>query len=471
MQASFFLPLTFFWLTGHRIYLMALADFLVLFFGVSVFERYLLVMVASSATTSIFFPEPSASLDPNGNDIWDGIKRHRKKTKETDMDLPEEIVMNIMARLRPQSVVRFKLVCREWKSLTESAFFRDLYHINFRSTSCSNWSILHGDHRSVHSSLEEVKLDLPQEEDMMMMIRNYIGNPVLPQWIQLPPPSRDCGFYDSGLVTRMHNGALLGYKVVRIHIDALKLGYFLTWKIEIFSSDTGEWSVKQVSCPGHGVSMVNISNPVSLDGKLHWLDNSRRIIVHDFFSHDDEVRAIYLPTRMQGTRWLPPESPCGIGFCPSPCGRMICTTSQGYFVLIDVGLIEEVKSYNVRVWRLKCDSWSWEKAWEINMACLGLGRYCVPMAVNYFDIDIIYLWDLDRKCFLACNLRTNEKSYGTHKDGVFKHRTSNPFSKDCVVYKEDTFCFEPRSCLSQFVPSLQVVPTYIGTQDDNICRI
>ncbi|ESQ28200.1 hypothetical protein EUTSA_v10019528mg, partial [Eutrema salsugineum] len=177
------------------------------------------------------------------------------------MYLPEEIVMSIMARLPVQSIVRFKLVCREWKSLTLSAFFRDLYHSNSNSTSCYNWSILH----ELHSSLEEMKLDLPresssqvnisslasgfitqnkskkikeicvlactdglvllrllEEEDMMMMmmIRYYIGNPVLPQWIQLPdPPSLPrkhfpyhYGFFDSGIVTRMHNGALLGYK-------------------------------------------------------------------------------------------------------------------------------------------------------------------------------------------------------------------------------------------------------------------
>ncbi|XP_010513154.1 PREDICTED: F-box protein At3g28330-like [Camelina sativa] len=450
-------------------------------------------------------------VKPNSPAEINGTKRQKTNRKETSIDLPEDLVIIIMARLPPKSVVRFKLVCREWNLLTESAFFRDLYHSNFSSTSSSNWYIFHGDHESPNSSLEELKLDessshgdssfasfltrnkkkikeirvvactdglvllrLEDEEDMM--VRYYIGNPVLPQWVQLPPPSPSpyvpnpfrYGFSDTGLVTtRMHNGALLGYKVVRLHSEALKSGFSRTWSFEIYSSTTGEWSVKQVSCPGNGVSMRSISNPVSLNGKLHWPDGSRRIIVHDFFSHDDQVRAVCLPTRMQGTMWDIYETRCYKVFCPSPCGKMICTTSQGYFVLVDVGLIEEVETYNVRVWRLKCDSWNWEKAWEINMACLGLARNCVPMAINYFDIDIIYLWDLDRKCFLACNLRANTKSYGARKDGVYKVFTGFFFGikEDGVVYDEDTICFEASPCLLQYVPSWQVVPTYIGSRN------
>ncbi|EOA28526.1 hypothetical protein CARUB_v10024742mg [Capsella rubella] len=480
-------------------------------------------MVATSAT----------SLQPNGNGnsvgfaglSWEhnsGIMKvkpntpaetKRQKThdrKETSIDLPEDLVINITARLPLKSVVRFKLVCREWKLLTESAFFRGLYSSNLSSTSSSYWSIFHGDHKSRHSSLEELKvLDEPSwhgdssfasfvtrniknkikeirvvactdglvllrlEDEEDMKIRYYIGNPVLPQWIQLPPPTPDVphpykyGFSDTGLVTRMHNGALLDYKVVRLYSEAVKFCFFSpTWSFDIFSSTTGEWSVKKVSCPGKGVSMRSISNPISLDGKLHWPDQSRRIIVYDFFSHDDHVRALCLPARMQGTQWDPFETTCYKVFCPSPCGKLICTTSQGYFVLVDVGLIEEeVKSYNVRVWRLKCDSWSWEKVWEINMACVGLAPNCVPMAVNYFDIDIIYLWDLDRKCFLGYNLRENTISYKARRDGVYKVFTSIfRMKEDGVYYDEDTICFEGYPCLMQYIPSLQVVPTYKGSR-------
>ncbi|EFH48732.1 hypothetical protein ARALYDRAFT_911262 [Arabidopsis lyrata subsp. lyrata] len=408
------------------------------------------------------------------------------------MEVPEEMMINIIVRLPLQSIVRFKLVCREWKSLTESAFFNDLYQSISNSTS-SNWPILHGSYRCTTSYLEEVQLNLPREPwhgnshnwsftsgvirkytqnnnkikeiwvvacadglvllcllDEDMTKRYYIGNPMLQQWIQLSPPpylTQYHFFIDSGLVTRMHNGALLSYKVIRVYSEARHLDVSRTWTFQIYSSEMGKWSVQHVSCPGDGVSQQT-SNPVSLNGKLHWFHESRRIMVHDFFSHDDQVREICLPARMLGSRW---HLSCIRHGCASPCNKIICTTSQGYFVLIEAGLIDKVKSYNVRVWRLKSDSWNWEKAWEINMACVGLGLNSVPMAINYFDINIIYLWDLDRKFFIACNLRTHTKSHGNRKHGP--------------PYKEDTMCLESRSCISQFVPSLQVVPT-LGTHDD-----
>ncbi|XP_019090148.1 PREDICTED: F-box protein At3g28330-like [Camelina sativa] len=283
-----------------------------------------------------------------------------------------------------------------------------------------------------------------------MVISYYVVNPVLAQWIQLPPsspdPPRDAypypGHYtDTGL----------------------------KWSFEVFSSDKGEWSVEQVSCPGGGVSMRNVYNPVSLNGKLHWLDGSRGIIVHDFFSCDDQVRALPLPAMMESAEWLRSERRRRqIDKCPFPLRKKICTTSQGYFVIIDVGSIDEVKSYNVKVMRLKTDSWNWEKAWEINMSCVELGFKCVPMAINCFDINIIYLWDLDRNCFLACNLRTHKILCGPRKDGATynpKYLCPSIFREDHITredgtfYKEDTFCYEPHSSLLHFVPSLQVIPT------------
>ncbi|CAH2066524.1 unnamed protein product [Thlaspi arvense] len=304
----------------------------------------------------------------------------------------------------------------------------------------------------------------PDDDEEDMTIRYFIGNPMLPQWIQLPPPpppplpreyhpllQHGC-YIDSGLVTRVHNGALLGYKVVRIHSQALHAYNFETWSFEIYSSDTGEWSVKQV-LPGPELCGLSRSNTVSLNGKLHWRDISGHIIVHDFFSHDDQLRAIRLPARKQGERYPFSVNP--------PSKKMIYTTSQGYFVLINVGLMEDVnKSYNVTIWRLKCDTWSWEKAWDINLACLGLGRSCVPVAIHCFDIDIIYLWDLDTKCFLACNLRTNTKSYGARKDGTppIDSTSQNPLETRRTVYKEDDFCIDPRSYVSPFCSVLARSP-------------
>lgn len=131
------------------------------------------------------------------------------------------------------------------------------------------------------------------KEDMTQSY--YISNHVLPQWVQLssPPYLPDqyhrCAY--SGLVTRWHPLGLQG--VVHMFIGNLMF-FSPTWTFHIYLSDTSEWCVQQVSFPGHCVSH-NTFNHVSLDGKLHLLDEfRRRIIVHDFFSHDIQVQTICL---------------------------------------------------------------------------------------------------------------------------------------------------------------------------------
>lgn len=40
----------------------------------------------------------------------------------------EELVANILTKLPLGSIIRFKLVCKAWRSLIESDFFRHLLH-------------------------------------------------------------------------------------------------------------------------------------------------------------------------------------------------------------------------------------------------------------------------------------------------------------------------------------------------------
>lgn len=91
----------------------------------------------------------------------------------------------------------------------------------------------------------------------------YIGNHVLPQWVQLSSPPYLPQYHrrtDSGLVTQMRNGALLGYKVVCMFIGD-QMFVSPTWTFHIYSSDTSERRVQQVSFPCNCVSH-SISNPV-----------------------------------------------------------------------------------------------------------------------------------------------------------------------------------------------------------------
>ncbi|CAN7032367.1 unnamed protein product, partial [Brassica rapa subsp. trilocularis] len=132
------------------------------------------------------------------------------------------------------------------------------------------------------------------------------------------------------------------------------------------------------------------------------------IVVYDFFSDDDDqARSIRLPDRMQ--RYHPHHSDASRCFehCLCPCYKMICSTSQGFFVFIEARrMTGKEEGYNLKVWRLiESDySWEWDKAWEINMASIGIGFESVPMAINNFDVDIIYLWSLQHIRYVACNV-------------------------------------------------------------------
>ncbi|CAF1711549.1 BnaC03g66260D [Brassica napus] len=131
------------------------------------------------------------------------------------------------------------------------------------------------------------------------------------------------------------------------------------------------------------------------------------IVVYDFFSDDDQARSIRLPDRMQ--RYHPHHSDASRCFehCLCPCYKMICSTSQGFFVFIKAGrMTGKEEGYNVKVWRLieSDHSWEWDKAWEINMASIGIGFESVPMAINNFDVDIIYLWSLQHRRYVASNV-------------------------------------------------------------------
>ncbi|WZZ47050.1 hypothetical protein YC2023_043309 [Brassica napus] len=185
----------------------------------------------------------------------------------------------------------------------------------------------------------------------------------------------------------MHNGVILDYKVVRLHenIQSIHSPNPRTLSFEIYSSDTGEWSYKHVSCPG----------------------KDDDIVVYDFFSDDDQARSIRLPDRMQ--RYHPHHSDASRCFehCLCPCYKMICSTSQGFFVFIKAGrMTGKEEGYNVKVWRLieSDHSWEWDKAWEINMASIGIGFESVLMAINNFDVDIIYLWSLQHRRYVASNV-------------------------------------------------------------------
>lgn len=144
--------------------------------------------------------------------------------------IPEALLVEILARLPLRSIARFKSVCRSWKHVIESDYFRPLFvslHKNFSSSwslmfrtdyrrhitqaigfhGCKTWDLP----KSLPSYIMPFQRypNLPTSEyfyiassngliwihvlvsriqNMGYNYKSFVGNPVLQQWVEIPPP-------------------------------------------------------------------------------------------------------------------------------------------------------------------------------------------------------------------------------------------------------------------------------------------
>ncbi|CAH8267076.1 unnamed protein product [Arabidopsis lyrata] len=364
------------------------------------------------------------------------------------MDFPESVTVMVLARLPIIDIARLKLVCRGWKFLLESSYFRDLYEtINQRKLS-SSWSILYNDQSSntaleffcerwgltkslgscVTRFLDEMKAANNNRRVRILAITEgliltkfgpgtfCVADPVLREWIKIPrhpPYSSQDDLQGAAIVTHMNNGDVLGYKVVRFGVSILGIGMKRDRLcFQIYSSDLGNWTYHHVSTQ-RPISKLLPSNPLNLNGYLHWLCRATQVIfAHDFYAPTELCRVIDLPQR----------SAKGYFKQPGQGDEATLTISCGSLMYMntDTGRPNQ----QLKIWRLKnyisgSSKESWELLWTLRPG-LDLSVGCVPVAMHPFDKEVVYL--VTRKTnFLQThahlvigNLRT--KKFQLHKD-------------------------------------------------------
>ncbi|CAA7024539.1 unnamed protein product [Microthlaspi erraticum] len=335
-------------------------------------------------------------------------------------DVPESVMVMILARLPIRSISRFKSVCSQWKLLFESSYFRNLYRsLNKRNLSSpwsylsiqskghviecfgERWGLAESTGTSLSRLLDHMKegtrvvditegLVLLAEQDRYERDSFLVCNPVLQQWIRIPsPPSVLPGrLWAAALVTHMSDGGdLLGYKVVRFEQENLKRSF------QVYSSETGNWSYHEHPV-FHGLGNIFCyfeSRPINLNGCLHWLCNERRVIVADDF---------YAKTTQEA------QQLCRVIDLPyRSCNNPTCTVSCGSLKLIDSD------GRQLRVWRLenhKTDPSSnnhwemlcnrkkhWELLWNVTIHdvqdLFGSVPLSTPVMMHPFDSEVMYL--------------------------------------------------------------------------------
>ncbi|CAA7023505.1 unnamed protein product [Microthlaspi erraticum] len=358
-----------------------------------------------------------------------GEGNHNPLRKPMEMEISklqtvlEVMLEEIFARLTLRSIARFKSVCKTWKSLIESPYFRRLF-VSVHQSSCSSWSLMFPtDYRqgitepigfrgcetwdlpkSIHSYVLDFQrsLNLPDHSRCYYlassnglvwiqisgnMMPPFVGNPVLQEWVEIPPPPEPCEA--TGLVTRVEeeDGVVSSFKVVSTFYSKNYVDREV-WRVYVYSSETGKWTFKQI-VTSHPVYNAGVYSQVNLNGMLYlWekrpFSTERGVVIaHDFYGPeaDDQCRVIHLP-------------PVPVNVLNNEDVRRCLTTSGGCVFLV------QVLHQTLKLWKLNNknnNSDDTSQVWhllreDLSMESVGFDVYFYPMAMDPFDTSVVYLW-------------------------------------------------------------------------------
>ncbi|XP_026397874.1 uncharacterized protein LOC113293463 isoform X1 [Papaver somniferum] len=123
-----------------------------------------------------------------------------------------------------------------------------------------------------------------------------VCNPLTKKWVSLPPPPKVSEYVMAGFECDGSSSSLIStsYKVVRIP----KFETGRIFEVEIFTSDSGEWNVYELSCP-RNVSWMNFFQKIVVlhNGVLHWIDQ-KSIVAYNLNNGEtsgNQCRLINLP--------------------------------------------------------------------------------------------------------------------------------------------------------------------------------
>ncbi|XP_013616884.1 PREDICTED: F-box protein At3g26010-like [Brassica oleracea var. oleracea] len=341
---------------------------------------------------------------------------------ETQTHLIEAMLTEVLARLPLRSIARFKTVCKTWKTTLESTYFRRLFVSAHRNSSsswslvfvskeiigfhgCETWDLPKSPASFIPPSLKRFifgylsyacssGLVLLKDSSYSNESYCYVGNPVLKQWIRIPPaPSYSVVL---GLVTRLdEDGVVSSFKVIRIaSVQSTNNDLACIWRVFIYSSEIGIWSFKKIYSPHH---IQNMYYYITLNGTIYISCVSVHGVVllsHDFYSESNEFRVVKLPEYQSDKKGI----------------RRSLTTSGGFIMYVTA--FYQTEDDVLKIWRLNDDDESWKLLWVIKLPSISV---YVPMAMHPFDIGTVYLCSHHDRHLVSCNLRT--LNYTILKDG------------------------------------------------------
>ncbi|KAL8129203.1 hypothetical protein V2J09_018358 [Rumex salicifolius] len=247
-------------------------------------------------------------------------------------DLPDDLLIEILAVLPVKSILRFRSVSKSWKYLISSPNFVSS-HLAYAADHDNKVLVRrcpYNQHASAdrtvsyklcsdNATLDKiVDVDFPfaSQNDFFTMIgcvdglvclsddlqthtdTLYLWNPVLRRSLALPPPS----IAASGTVVLGFGSASGDYRVVRILYGSSDWRDLSPSPIsaEIYSLTTGEW--RQIRVP-ESLPLIR-GRQANVNGSLHWLAriNHRNVIVRFNLGTEEFDKLVCLPSKLQPER-------------------------------------------------------------------------------------------------------------------------------------------------------------------------
>ncbi|XP_026395911.1 F-box protein At3g28330-like [Papaver somniferum] len=238
---------------------------------------------------------------------------------------PEDVFLEIFVRLPFKSICKFRcggsstlwtLISRYWFKSSEYKFDGAVDKMSFVSTSSTQL------HHEIISSKDEFSCNFPldssmlnkQEERCTYLLASsnglvlcssneygpryyFICNPFTRQCVSLLPRSVYGCAGITGFVFESSTGT---YKVIHIPY-CYKYGNL---NLNIFSSDTSEWSTREVTCSDHQAELHIHSclQIVHHSGTWYWVDGGGNYIIayNDYHNNGSECRLLNLPEGVVG---------------------------------------------------------------------------------------------------------------------------------------------------------------------------
>ncbi|KAL0642689.1 hypothetical protein Bca4012_040979 [Brassica carinata] len=345
--------------------------------------------------------------------------------------LTDDLWTMVLARLPIKIFTCFKLVCKQWKSILESPFFRNLFMSVHQNSPSSSWSLMYysmtadmvadyecdtwGLNRSLDSFIKSLLFDkydkhknrhfnvVAYSDAGLILIHTestdiekgvlYLANPVSRECVEIFLDPRPIGIemnkycWEWGLVTRTEHGHLLGYKVVAFH----KKWNDTELSCLIYSSETGMSSL-ETSVVNYNISLLSIS----LNGNLHWLalnnDNQEVVLSMDFYATgrgSNRCRVSPFPDLEKTTKF-----------------KRTCTPCQGFLMYMNITKLDGSLEDKLCVWRLRSEGW--QLISKTSPGSILTGFDYLPMTIDPFDAKTAYFWSTEQESLLYINLHNGK---------------------------------------------------------------